>query len=214
MKKPVPLATIRRLPRYHACLARLAESGILRVSSARLARLAGVTPEQLRQDLNYFGSFGQQGYGYGTYELQAELARILGLDRSHRMVVVGAGNIGRAVALYEGFRRRRFIIEAIFDSDASLFGSAVGDLPVRPVGELGEYLSGHRVDIGVVAVPASQAQGVVDLLVAGGVRGIWNFAHVRLHVPDDVVVEQVNLTESLLTLAFRLDDGQRKADSD
>ncbi|MEW6018256.1 MAG: redox-sensing transcriptional repressor Rex [Pseudomonadota bacterium] len=207
--KPVPLAVIKRLPLYYARLASLAEAGILRVSSSHLARLAGVTPAQLRHDLSHFGSFGQQGYGYRTHELQAAIGRILGLDRSTRMVLVGAGHLGRALANYQGFRRRRFFLQAIFDSDPALVGQVVADLTVQEASQLSDYLGHHRIEIGIIAVPAEEAQAVADRLVAGGVKGIWNFAHLRLSVPDDVVVEQVNLTDSLLTLAFRLEERKK-----
>lgn len=207
-RRPIPMAAIKRLPIYYHYLTGLREAGILRVSSDSLARMAGVTAAQLRRDLNHFGSFGQQGCGYNTDVLHAALGSILGLDRSYRMVVIGAGNIGSALASYPGFARRGFQIEAVFDSDASRIGTASGSLSVLDAAGLGAYVSSRRVDIAAIAVPDQAAQAVADVLVAAGIRGIWNFAHVRLNVPDIVTVEQVNLTDSLMTLAYRLDGGQ------
>jgi redox-sensing transcriptional repressor len=200
----VPVRVAQRLPIYYRYLRELMESGVERISSAELGARIGVTASQLRQDLSHFGSFGQQGYGYRVDELYAEITNILGLNRRYKMVMVGAGNLGKAIANYEGFRRRGFQVVALFDADADVIGSRVGALEVRPAAELADYLRRYHVDIGIIAVPATAAQQVADILVKAGVKGLWNFAPTRLRVPDDVVVEHLHLSDSLISLTFRL----------
>lgn len=206
----VPLAVIKRLPLYHRYLTMLAQNDVERISSRELAAKMGITASQLRQDLSWFGSFGQQGYGYRVKDLLGEVSKILGLDRQFQMIILGAGNLARALVSYPNFRRRGFYVEAIFDSNPDLIGKQVNGVTIKDVKYLSEYLQQHTVDIGIITAPASVAQKLADTLVAGGVKAIWNFAPIHLKVPRDVVVENVQIGESLLTLSFRLQQQERR----
>ncbi|MGE5581256.1 MAG: redox-sensing transcriptional repressor Rex [Bacillota bacterium] len=202
--KQIPEAVIKRLPVYHRYLAELGKLEVERISSPELAAKMGITASQLRQDLSWFGSFGQQGYGYRVKELLQEFKRILGLNQELNLVLVGAGNLGRAIASYTNFRERGFRIRAIFDTKESLIGEEIGTVKIRPLSELQNYLEKQKIEIGVITTPASAAQEIADLLVSGGVKGIWNFAPLKLRVPEGVVVEHVHISESLLILSFKL----------
>lgn len=203
-KRNVPVRVARRLPIYYRFLRELMENGVERISSAELGARIGVTASQLRQDLSHFGSFGQQGYGYRVDDLYKEISDILGLHQRYKMVLIGSGNLGRAIANYEGFRRRGFQVVAAFDADPDVIGTRVGVLEVQPIDQLEDYLRRIKINIGVLTVPAHAAQKVADILVRCGVKGIWSFAPIRLQVPPDVVVEHLHLSDSLLSLAFRM----------
>lgn len=203
LPRGIPLAAIKRLPVYHACLMNLSRRGVDRVSSSVLAEMAGVTASQLRQDLNYFGSFGQQGYGYKVPLLLKEIEKILGIDNEFHVVVVGVGNLGRAILEYQNFRRKGFIFDGAFDVDERLVGTEVGGVLVRHVCELAPFLSVHPADIGVIATPEEVAQDIADIMVDAGVKGILNFASMRLLVPENVVLEDINLSTALMSLACR-----------
>lgn len=200
----IPLTVIKRLPMYHRYLNDLNQKEVVRISSGELAAKMGITASQLRQDLNWFGSFGQQGYGYRVDELLKEVSRILGLHRTVKMVLVGAGRLGRAIVNYDNFKRRGFQIEAIFDNDPGLIGQFIEAIPVYDVGDLENYLQQKPVEIGVITTPANVAQDLVDMMVRCGLKGIWNFAPVSLKVPDDVIVEHVHLGESLMVLSLKM----------
>lgn len=200
----VPTRVAQRLPVYYRFLRELMENGVERISSAELGLRIGVTASQLRQDLSHFGSFGQQGYGYRVDDLYEAISNILGLNRRYKMVLVGAGNLGRALANYEGFRRRGFQIVAVFDADREVIGTRVGVLEVQPIDTLDDYLRRYKVDMGVLAIPPQAAQRVADVLVQNGVKGLWSFAPTRLKLPPDVVVEHLHLSDSLMSLAFRM----------
>lgn len=205
-KKPgagIATAVIQRLPVYQRYLKDLYQKEVERISSGELAAKIGITASQLRQDLSYFGSFGQQGYGYKVRDLLEEVNKILGLDHNIYMVLIGSGNLGRAILSYPGFKERGFRILAAFDQKFSDATVQEG-IEFRPVTELEVYLAGHQVDIGVITTPAESAQAVADLLIAGGIKGIWNFAPVALKAPEHVVVENVHISESLLVLSYRL----------
>jgi AT-rich DNA-binding protein len=205
----IPYATIKRLPIYQRYLSELANKEVERISSRELAVKMGTTPSQLRQDLSYFGSFGQQGYGYRVEDLLQQINRILGLDMGEKMVLVGAGHLGTALANYNNFMRRGLVITAIFDQNPNVVGKQVGGIIVRDIKELPEYLKVVPIEIGIIATPSDAAQEVVDQLLKGGVKGIWNFASVSLFkVPDDVILENVHISESLFLLSFKLQ--QRK----
>jgi redox-sensing transcriptional repressor len=193
-----------RLPIYYRYLEELQRMGVDRISSDKLAERIGITSSQLRQDLSAFGQFGHHGLGYHVGPLLERVSDLLGLNQPHRLVLVGAGNLGRAVASYEGFTRRGFLIKRIFDADPQLAGTYIAGAPVAPVTELGAYLAAEPTDVGVIATPATAAQEIADTLVAGGVRAIWNFAPVRLAVPDHVLVEHTHISDSLLLLSLRL----------
>ena len=197
-------AVIRRLPGYYRYLRDLEKSGITRISSQELGARMGLTASQIRQDINCFGTLGQQGYGYNVSELRAHIGSILGLGKKYDMIIVGAGNIGQAVAWYPGFSQRGFEPIAMFDVKPDMIGRVIRGVPVYNVTELRAYLTEHPAVIGVVATPARVAQQVAQQMIEGGVRAIWNFAPIDLKVPDSVVVNNVHLTDSLLVLTYRL----------
>jgi redox-sensing transcriptional repressor len=198
----VPEATVARLPIYLRALYSLAERGVATVASDELARAAGVNSAKLRKDLSYLGSYGIRGVGYDVEYLVYQVSRALGLTQSWPVVIVGAGNLGRALANYGGFITRGFRIEGILDSDPALVGGKLGGVTIRPVSELESVVTGHGIAIGVIAVPAGAAQAVCDRLVAVGVTSILNFAPLVLNVPEGVDVRKVDLSIELQILAF------------
>lgn len=197
-------STVRRLSLYLRFLEEFEAEGRDTVSSEALAARGGTTSAQVRKDLSFFGSFGKRGLGYAVPELVRELQEILGLRRSYRVAMVGAGKIGSALVQYRGFRQRGFDIVSIFDADAAKVGKAWNGLTVRDVKELDAELKRQPVDIAVIVTPGEAAQGVADRVVAAGVKAILNFAPVQLNVPDDVVVKTVNLALELETLSYAL----------
>ena len=203
-------AVIQRLPRYYRYLGLLLEQGVERISSGELSRMMHVTASQIRQDFNHFGGFGQQGYGYNVSLLHQEFARLLGLDKEHYMIIIGAGNLGRALASYVLFEKRGFHVIGIFDHDRSLEGSLIRDIPVRMTDTLERFLAENRVDIAALTLPSSGANEVCPILTGSGIRAIWNFAHTDLDVPDHVIVENVHLSESLMQLSYRLNELEAK----
>lgn len=204
-REGIPLAVIKRLPIYYRHLTELSDKEVERISSRELAEKIGVTQSQIRQDLSLFGSFGQQGYGYRVDELRIEIERILGLDRRADMVLVGAGHLGRALANYPNFKKRGFNIIAIFDCSPEVIGQIIGGVRVQDVQELEDSLLRRPVKIGIITTPEDVAQGIADVLAKGGVEGIWNFAPATLRVPDDVVLENVHVGESLMALSFKIE---------
>ena len=186
-QKEISKAVISRLPRYYRYLGELLEEGVERISSNDLSIRMKVTASQIRQDLNNFGGFGQQGYGYNVKYLYSEIARILGIDRQHNLIIIGAGNLGQAIANYTNFERRGFLIKGMFDVNPRLVGLVV-----------------RGVEIAALTIPKSKAPEIADRLVKAGIKAIWNFAHTDLQVPDDVVVENVHLSESLMRLSYRV----------
>ena len=202
-KTTVPSAVIRRLPRYHRCLGELLRADILRISSAELARIMDVTASQIRQDLNCFGGFGQQGYGYNITYLYDKISELLGVKESYTAVIVGAGNLGKALASTHMFERRGVERVAMFDVSPEIVGTSVYGLPVYHVSTLGEFCKNNNVDIGVLTVPKEAAGEVVGTLIDSGIKGIWNFANMELKVDaPGVVVENIHLGDSLMALCF------------
>ncbi len=202
--KTISQAVIGRLPRYYRYLGDLRDANIERISSSELSGLMKVTASQIRQDFNNFGGFGQQGYGYNVEYLYTEIGKILGLNDAHRLVIVGAGNLGRALIGYSNYESRGFIFEGIFDQDPDIIGKEVGELTVRPMNELEDFIISHKIDIVVIAIPKAGAVEVAEKIVKCGVKAIWNFAHTDLNVPSDVVVENVHLSDSLMKLSYML----------
>lgn len=198
----VSITVIRRLPNYHRYLGELLQKGINRISSQELSKLTGFTASQIRQDLNNFGGFGQQGYGYSVEELYNELGKILGLDRGYNVVVTGAGNLGHAIANYRGFRDAGFNIIGVFDRNPDNPRFTMRNLEVRHIDGLEDFIRENKVDIGIITTAKEIAQDVTDMYVRNGIKGIWNFATIDLVVPDDVVLENVRLSESLFTLSY------------
>lgn len=202
-KTDVSAAVIRRLPRYHRYLGDLLRVGKLRISSAELSHIMGVTASQIRQDLNCFGGFGQQGYGYNVKYLYGKISELLGVSEGYTAVIVGAGNLGRALAATHMFERRGVTRLAMFDVSPSVVGTEINHLPVYHVGALAEFCENHHVDIGVLTVPKEAAVKVAETLAGAGVRGIWNFANMELTMDDPrVIVENIHLGDSLMQLCF------------
>ena len=204
----VSITVIKRLPKYYRYLGDLLKKGINRISSQELSNLTGFTASQIRQDLNNFGGFGQQGYGYNVEDLQTQLGKILGLDKEYNAVIVGAGNIGYAIAYYRGFSDSGFNMVALFDDNPKRIGTKYKETEVQDVKDLKDYLKNNKVDIGIITTHKDMAQKTADILVEGGVKGIWNFATTDLVLPEDVVLENVRLTESLFTLSYFLKENK------
>ncbi|OFI06212.1 redox-sensing transcriptional repressor Rex [Clostridium acetireducens DSM 10703] len=205
-KKNISMAVIKRLPKYHRYLAELMKNDVDRISSKELSEKIGFTASQIRQDLNCFGDFGQQGYGYNIKELYNEISIILGLTREYKTVIVGAGNIGQALANYTRFEKLGFSLEGIFDINPKLIGLKIRDIEVKDIDYLEQFLKKNHIDIGVICVQSKNAQKVCDILVKNNVKGIWNFAPVDLVVSEDITVENVHLSDSLITLSCLLNE--------
>ncbi len=203
-EKEISQAVISRLPRYFRYLGELKDRGVERISSQDLSRLMHVTASQIRQDFNNFGGFGQQGYGYNVIYLYDEIGRILGLDRQHNFVIIGAGNLGRALGNYMNFERRGFILKGMFDRDPGLIGRKVRDVSVMPMEELESFIRENDIDIAVLTIPKEGAVSVAERLGKTQIRAIWNFAHVDLNVPEGVQVENVHLSDSLMKLSYNI----------
>lgn len=200
----VPETVVRRLPIYVRALAQLEAEGIKTISSLELGRFIGVTAAQIRKDLSYFGEFGKQGRGYEVSHLLREVRRILGLTRVWPMVVVGAGRLGQAIASYDGFKPRGFEVVAVFDNDPAKIGQPVGHLVVRDVDELPAIVRALGVKIGIVAVPAAEAQKVANLMVDAGIRAVLNYAPTALHVPEGIRLEDVDPVAILQSMTYYL----------
>ena len=197
-------AVIRRLPRYYRYLGELLENGVERISSSDLSKRMKVTASQIRQDLNNFGGFGQQGYGYNVKYLYTEIGKILGLEENHNFIIIGAGNLGQALANYTSFENRGFILKGIFDVNPRLEGVTIRGVQIRMMDELSSFIRDNDVEIGVLTIPKEKSIEVANLLVDNGVRAIWNFAHTDLNLPDNVIVENVHLSESLMQLSYNI----------
>lgn len=197
-------AVIRRLPRYYRYLGELLENGVERISSNDLSKRMKVTASQIRQDLNNFGGFGQQGYGYNVKYLYTEIGKILGLEEDHKIIIIGAGNLGQALANYVKFEKRGFKVVGIFDINPVLKGISIRGNEIRMMDELPEFLRENDVQIATLTLPKAYAEETANLLVENGIKAIWNFAHLDLAVPEDVIVENVHLSESLMRLSYNL----------
>jgi redox-sensing transcriptional repressor len=197
---------IKRLPRYKRYLADLRKKGVERVSSGKLGELMDCTASQIRQDLNNFGGFGQQGYGYNVAALSAEIDNILGLDKHYTLVIVGVGNLGRAVHNYVSAYNMEYTIGAVFDINPAVIGNDIGEHTIEDVAGLSEYLKNNKTDMGIITTTKESAQGIADLLVAGGVRGIWNFAPLDIEVPEQVSIASVHISDSLQELTFYINN--------
>lgn len=202
--KKISSAVIKRLPRYYRYLSELLDNGIDRISSGELSKQMKVTASQIRQDFNNFGGFGQQGYGYNVAYLKSEIGKILGLDRSYHVIILGAGNLGHALANYAGFEKRGFIVSGIFDVDPDKIGKKIGEIPVMDSRDLNRFVKKHSVDIAALTLPKSIAPAVAKELVELGVSGFWNFAATDLNLPENVAVENVHLAESLMRLSYNI----------
>lgn len=202
--RQISQAVIRRLPRYYRYLGELLENHVERISSKELSRRMNVTASQIRQDLNNFGGFGQQGYGYNVKYLHAEIGRILGLDIQHNIIIIGAGNLGQALANYTTFEKSGFHLIGIFDIKKELKGKTIRGIKIRMMDELQLFLEKNPVEIAALTIPKSTAVEVAKELAEYGVKGIWNFAHIDLELPENVIVENVHLAESLMGLSYNI----------
>ena len=206
--KEISQAVVSRLPRYFRYLGELKDEGVERISSQELSKLMRVTASQIRQDFNNFGGFGQQGYGYNVKHLFDEIGKILGLDQKHNIIIIGAGNLGQALANYVKFEKLGFVIIALFDVNPELKGKRVRDIPILMLDELSDFCADNKVDIAALTMPKSKADMIAQKLVELGINAIWNFAHVDLDVDTDknnhVVVENVHLSDSLMQLSYNI----------
>ena len=197
-------ATVDRLPRYYRCLRQLTDEGVEIASSEELGRRLAINPEQIRKDLAFFGQFGKKGVGYYVAELKESIGNILGLDQHWNVAIIGMGHLGAALANYQGIARLGFHLVAIFDVNPVVIGTRVGERRVEDIAYLAEIIAERDVQIGVIAVPAAHAQDVADQLVAAGIRGIWNFAPVKLQVPPNVPFVSEDLSVGLSSLSYYL----------
>lgn len=204
-QKEISQAVIRRMPRYYRFLGELLDEGVERISSNDLSNRMQVTASQIRQDLNNFGGFGQQGYGYNVQYLYEEIGKILGLNEKHNIIVIGAGNLGQALANYVKFEKLGFLITALFDVNPQLKGKKVRGIEIHMLDELDEFCKENSVDIAALTMPKAEADTTAQRLIGLGIKAFWNFAHVDLNIQDqDVVVESVHLSESLMQLSYNI----------
>lgn len=204
-EREISQAVIGRLPRYFRYLGDLKEAGVERISSQELSELMKVTASQIRQDFNNFGGFGQQGYGYNVDFLHKEIGNILGLHKEHNLIVIGAGNLGQALGNYMNFKNRGFIFKGMFDVNPNLWGKKVRGIPIQSMENVEAFVRENDIDIAVLTIPKTSAVEVAEKLVQNGIKGIWNFAHVDLNVPEGIQVENVHLSDSLMKLSYNLE---------
>ena len=203
-------AVIARLPRYYRYLRELMDQGVERISSEELSRIMKATASHIRQDLNHFGGFGQQGYGYNVKSLYNEIGKILGVEEAHNIIVMGAGNLARALVKYNGFTQHGFNFCSLFDIDGALCGKSVNGVRIRDLSELDEYINSHSIDIAALTIPVEEAKNMSDLLYRLGIRYFWNFTNMDLELPQDAIVKDVHLLDSLLELSYRISNAKIK----
>lgn len=203
-RNDISLAVVKRLPRYYRYLEELLDNGVERISSGDLSNRMKVSASQIRQDLNHFGGFGQQGYGYNVEYLHDEIAKILGIDHVHNIIIAGSGNLGRAIANYANFEKRGFVVKGMFDCNPELIGRDCRGAKIMPMEGMADFIRDNNIEIMALTIPKTSANEVARMAVEAGIKGIWNFAHMDLIVPSDVVVENVHLSESLMTLSYNM----------
>ncbi len=204
MSEKISQAVIRRLPRYYRYLEEVEAKGVDKISSSRMSTEMGLNASQIRRDLNCFGGFGQQGYGYSVGKLKKEMAHILGLDKRYKVIIIGAGRIGHALLGYKGFMLEGFDVTDIFDADKGKIGTDIEGKKVLDINGLDRYLQENAIDLAMICTPKEHAQSIADRLVSLGIRGIWNFAPTDVDVRRGVAVENVHLSDSLYVLAYKL----------
>ena len=207
-EKGISRAVIKRLPRYYRYLGELLEDGVERISSGELSERMKVTASQIRQDLNNFGGFGQQGYGYNVAELRAEIGHILGIDNGHRLIIIGAGHLGHALLQNFDFEKVGFQVDSAFDVSPALIDTQIRGVTIRAMDQLADYVARYQPNVAVLTVPQNVAQPLADQLIGLGIRGFWNFTNVELStdVPG-VFFEDVHFVDTLLTLSYRISRG-------
>ncbi len=209
--RKISMAVIRRLPRYYRYLGELIDNDITRISSRELSERMKVTASQIRQDLNNFGGFGQQGYGYNVEYLHSEIGKILGLDKKHKMIIVGAGNLGQALANYTSFEKRGFELIGMFDVNPRLLGMTIRGVEVYDIDILEDFVKKNEVDIAMLTMPKANVKEMANNLANWGIRGLWNFSPLDLYLPSNVQVENVHLSHSLMTLAYKINQANNSS---
>ncbi len=210
-QKNISVPVIKRLPRYYRFLGDLMDNGVERISSRELSDRMGLTASQIRQDLNCFGGFGQQGYGYSVQSLHQEIGRILGLEHTYQAILIGAGNLGKAVALHILYQKKGFELIGVFDNDPRKLGTALCGLTVEDIASLGSFAAGHHIDAAVFCVPKTAAAEIADKLYALGIKSFWNFSHYDFSGRyKDVVVENVHLSDSLMVFCYKIADARKE----
>ncbi|WP_133964703.1 redox-sensing transcriptional repressor Rex [Eubacterium limosum] len=204
--KRVSMTVVKRLPKYYQYLTDLQDQHIEKISSKELAAMMGLTASQIRQDLNSFGAYGQQGYGYKVKELKEAIRKILGLDLQYNCIIIGSGNLGHAIVNYERFKEEGIHFKAMFDVDPDQIGKKVGNVTVYHMDDLDAFVAHHKIDICILSVPQKVGQETTDRVVELGIKAILNFVPLDLTVPNDVVVESVNITDSLFTLTYLINE--------
>ena len=203
----ISMSVIRRLPRYYRFLSELDEQRVDRISSTKLAEIMNVTASQVRQDLNCFGGFGQQGYGYSVGQLRLEIQRILGLNNNYQAILIGAGNFGSAVALHLNFSKLGFSLVGCFETDKNKIGTQLGELLIRDEAELESFCAEHRVDTAILCIPKQNVEPILERLYQAGIKNYWNFSHYDITGKySDTVVENVHLSDNLMTLCYRMNN--------
>lgn len=211
--KKISIAVIKRLPRYYRYITELLENGITKVSSKELSKRMNLTASQIRQDLNCFGGFGQQGYGYNVELLHKEIASILGIPDPFNVIIIGAGNMGQAIAKYDNFKRRGFVFCGIFDINPNIIGHDINGVKVAHLDTLEEFVKDNEIDIAILCIPKENAMEVAKRLAALGIPGLWNFSSTDLHNIEEeygTVVENVHLTDNLMVLGYRISELRKK----
>ena len=210
LKKKVSIAVVRRLPRYYRYLSDLLRMDITRVSSKELSNRMGITASQIRQDLNCFGGFGQQGYGYNVESLYNEIGNILGVNNKFHTIIIGAGNMGQALANYPNFERRGFLLTAIFDINPKLVGKKIKNIEIMHLDTVEEFIKHNRVDIAMITVPSENTPAIAEKMARLGIKGLWNFSPMDLKLPYDIIIENVHLSDSLMVLGYKMNEKYRK----
>lgn len=209
LKKRVSIAVVKRLPRYFRYLSDLLRMDVTRISSKELSVRMGITASQIRQDLNCFGGFGQQGYGYNVEYLYNEIGNILGINNKFKTIIIGAGNMGRALANYPNFEKRGFTLTGIFDVNESLIGTEIKGIKIMHMDEMEGFIKEHEVDIAIITVPYDNAREVAERAAEAGVKGLWNFSPMDLKLHYDVVIENVHLSDGLMVLGYKISEKMR-----
>lgn len=209
-EREISQAVIQRLPRYYRYLGDLLDNNVERISSGDLSKRMNVTASQIRQDLNNFGGFGQQGYGYNVKYLHTEIGKILGLDNNHNFVIIGAGNLGQALANYSSFEKSGFVLKGIFDINPALQGISIRGVKIRMMNELKQFIRENHVEIAVMTIPKANASEVADILADTEIKAILNFAHTDLKLPQHLIVENVHLSDSLMRLSYKIGHGEKE----
>ncbi len=205
-KSMISSPVIKRLPRYYRFLGELEKQGVIRISSRELSEKMGLTASQIRQDLNCFGGFGQQGYGYNVQELHEAIGKIIGIASETRTVIIGAGNLGSAIAMHIDFKKAGFSLIGIFDSDPEKTGQIIAGIPVAQMNLIESFCNENKPECAVLCIPKESAEEIVDKLIRLGIKAFWNYSHYDINVDgrEGILVQNVHLSDSLMTLSYGL----------